>query len=77
MPAPGGSAPGGSAPGGAWWRPPRTATAEGGTHPTGMHSCLCEICKKFFQQKLHLFSQILVSSEIYLCLLLKSTKFQV
>ena len=32
---------GGSAPGGAWWRPPpRTATAAGGTHPTGMHSCL-------------------------------------
>ena len=28
--------------GGAWWRlpPPRTATAAGGTHPTGMHSCL-------------------------------------
>ena len=25
--------------GGAWWRPPRTATAAGGTHPTGMHSC--------------------------------------
>ena len=26
--------------GGAWWRPPhRTATAVGGTHPTGMHSC--------------------------------------
>ena len=25
---------------GAWWRPPRTATAAGGTHPTGMHSCL-------------------------------------
>ena len=24
---------------GAWWRPPRTATAVGGTHPTGMHSC--------------------------------------
>ena len=24
----------------AWWRPsPRTATAAGGTHPTGMHSC--------------------------------------
>ena len=23
-----------------WWRPPpRTATAAGGTHPTGMHSC--------------------------------------
>ena len=26
--------------GGAWWRPPRTATAAGSTHPTGMHSCL-------------------------------------
>ena len=25
--------------GGAWSRPPRTATAAGGTHPTGMHSC--------------------------------------
>ena len=29
----------GSAPGGVW-RPPPTATAAGGTHPTGMHSCL-------------------------------------
>ena len=30
----------GSGPGGdTWWRPPRTATAAGGTHPTGMHSC--------------------------------------
>ena len=28
-----------SGPGGAWWRPPPTATAAGGTHPTGMHSC--------------------------------------
>ena len=28
---------------GAWWRPPRTATAAGGTHPTGMHSCLSNI----------------------------------
>ena len=28
--------------GGAWWRPPTpgTATAAGGAHPTGMHSCL-------------------------------------
>ena len=27
-------------PGGAWRRPPpRTATAAGSTHPTGMHSC--------------------------------------
>ena len=28
--------------GGGWWRPPippGTATAAGGTHPTGMHSC--------------------------------------
>ena len=26
--------------GGAWWRPPSpTATAAGGMHPTGMHSC--------------------------------------
>ena len=30
---------GGSGPGGAWWRPPETATAAGGMHPTGMHSC--------------------------------------
>ena len=39
---PGGSGPGGMpAPGGAWWRPPTPwmATAAGGTHPTGMHSC--------------------------------------
>ena len=35
VPAPGGSAPGGAD----WWRPPPTATAAGGTHPTGMHSC--------------------------------------
>ena len=50
MPGPGvgvpgprrGSAPRGGVPGprGAWWRPtPRTATAAGGTHPAGMHSC--------------------------------------
>ena len=31
--------------GGAWWRPPPgTATAAGGTHPTGMHSCLHCFC---------------------------------
>ena len=30
---------GGLVPGGAWWRPPLTATAAGGMHPTGMHSC--------------------------------------
>ena len=47
MPAPGGCllwggylVPGGvPGPGGAWWRPPGTATAAGGTHPTGKHSC--------------------------------------
>ena len=47
---PGGSVPGGSAPRGVpapWgsalgvcvWRPLEMATAVGGTHPTGMHSC--------------------------------------
>ena len=46
VPPPGGgvSAPGGVwSQGGACWRPthptPGTATAAGGTHPTGMHSC--------------------------------------
>ena len=39
-PGQGGSALGGAwSQGGAWWRPPGTATAAGGTHPTGMHSC--------------------------------------
>ena len=33
-------APGGAWSRGGWWRhPPGTATAAGGTHPTGMHSC--------------------------------------
>ena len=45
MPAPGGVpglGDGGTwSRGAAWWRPPPgTATAAGGTHPTGMHSCL-------------------------------------
>ena len=53
MPGPKGSAPGGSAPvGDAWSRgalllggmpggdTTRTATAAGGVHPTGMHSCI-------------------------------------
>ena len=41
VPGPGGLVPGGCVVpgGGAWWRPPQTATAVGGTHPTGMHSC--------------------------------------
>ena len=30
----------GAGPGGVWWRPPQTPTAAGGTHPTGMHSCI-------------------------------------
>ena len=46
VPAPGESglggvpAPGGLVLGGTWRRPPETATAAGGTHPTGMHSCI-------------------------------------
>ena len=41
VPGPRGSAPGGClVRGGVVWRPPGTATAVGGTHPTGMHSCL-------------------------------------
>ena len=68
MPGPGGSAwSGGGVPGpwggawsqgeclvlgGAWWRPPQKATAVGGTHPTGMHSCLkwYQIRKKMCSQ---------------------------
>ena len=30
---------GGAWSGGTWWRPPGMATAAGGMHPTGMHSC--------------------------------------
>ena len=42
----------GSAPGGdAWWRPPGTATASGGTHPTGMHSCLINFCRKVHEKE--------------------------
>ena len=44
VPGLGGPGPGGSGPGGAWWRPPGMATAAGGTHPTGMHSCLYYEC---------------------------------
>ena len=32
--------------GGAWWRPPGMATAVGGMHPTGMHSCSTKILPK-------------------------------
>ena len=42
LPGPGGSGPRGvpGPRGCAWWRPPiHTATAVGGNHPTGMHSC--------------------------------------
>ena len=44
VPAPGGSGPGGTCSGGGpggclLETPPGTATAAGGTHPTGMHSC--------------------------------------
>ena len=36
----GGLLPGGMPGPGGVWSPPRMATAAGGTHPTGMHSCL-------------------------------------
>ena len=64
MPGPVGSGPGGcmvlgkSGPG-VWshvsWsregRPPKTATAAGGTHPTGMHSCLmCRFHNNFMMR---------------------------
>ena len=38
LPGAGGSAPGRFAPGGCLVETPPTATAAGGTHPTGMHS---------------------------------------
>ena len=39
VPGGGGLLPGGSGPGVPGGDPPGTATAAGGTHPTGMHSC--------------------------------------
>ena len=39
VPAPGGGLVPGGLVRGAWWRPPPTATAAGGRHPTGVHSC--------------------------------------
>ena len=62
MPAPGGvcsqggvcswgvPGPRGSGPGGAWWRSPWMATVVGGSHPTGMHSCLTihVVCNKTY-----------------------------
>ena len=50
VPGPGGCLlPGGSGPGrGAWWRPPGTTTAAGGTHPTGMHSCFHKVFRNFW-----------------------------
>ena len=49
---------GGSGPGGVPSDPPRTATDAGGTHPTGMHSCLfwslhylVWIAKRFYKFK--------------------------
>ena len=45
--APGGVyAPGGTCSGGCLVETPRTATAAGGTHPTGMHSCLVTFVEK-------------------------------
>ena len=37
--------------GGAWWRPPGTATAAGGTHPPGMHFCFIVVSKNVPQTK--------------------------
>ena len=45
LPGPGGGVPGPG--GGLVETPPRTATAAGGTHPTGMHSCVYLIIKVF------------------------------
>ena len=45
---PGGGVPG---PGEVWWRPPWTATAVGGTHPTGMHSCYQQFFFNLCQRK--------------------------
>ena len=49
VPAPGGGAcsQGGSGPGGCLVDTPQTATAAGGTHPTGMHSCVVN----YFEQR--------------------------
>ena len=48
--------------GGYVWRPPETATAVGGTHPTGMHSCYLHLLffisltkKKVSKQNFHKF----------------------
>ena len=40
----------------AWWKPspPGTATAAGGTHPTGMHSCLLVFCHLYHRHELSL-----------------------
>ena len=46
LPAPGGTCTGGV------WRAPVKATAVGGTHPTGMHSCFTAIFAKTFDKLL-------------------------
>ena len=52
VPGSGGEVPGlwGGVPGlgDAWWRPSWTATAEGDSHPTGMHSCSSQKCPDVF-----------------------------
>ena len=42
----GGAWLGGLLGGGGWWRPPGTATAAGGTLPTGMHFCYLNVTAK-------------------------------
>ena len=48
--------------GGAWWRPPRTSTAAGSKHPTGMHYCFtCNFVKLFTWCDCNLYRYILES----------------
>ena len=64
VPAPGRSGPGVPARGGAWWRPPRTATAAGGTHPTGMHSCFKQESTIYLQEMYQQDGNLPVYSEV-------------
>ena len=60
--------------------PPPTATAAGGMHPTGMHSCLfkilgSEIFTRWFvgiSMSLHSQAQVLLVPKVFLCPLLFS-----
>ena len=48
-----------------WGRPSKQmATAAGGKHPTGMHSCLSEVLVWVFQRIIFLISEILLNSDL-------------